>query len=283
MLQEVEFCEADFKHEFAETSSEAVMFPKYREKYIEQTQKYIVKALEAKKMSCTIDLDGKTIEVATNRRTRDPFIFIKGVNFARLVSRGVGVEEAMKVLEDGYFCEVVDIKRLASTEKVFEKRRERLVGPKEMTLKAIEVLTQTHVLVHGKTVSIIGGFRGVEEARQIVVDCMSNIHPMHQIKRLVEKRKLEGDPSKSSEDWDRFLPQARKSSKRSKKKVAGRETGNMPEDAAKRKEDIEMETGEYFVRAEGDSEERARARESARQKRRERKQKEAEKYVVPEE
>ncbi|ADM11335.1 putative RNA-binding protein [Encephalitozoon intestinalis ATCC 50506] len=278
----VKFCEDDFKHEFAEMSSETVMFPKYREKYIEQTQKYIEKALEAKKISCKIDMGERTIDVMTNRSTRDPFIFVKAVNFVKLVSRGVGIEEAMKVLEDEYFCEVVDIKKMASSEKVFEKRRDRLIGPKEMTLKAIQILTKCHVLVHGKTVSIIGSFKGIEEVKKIVVDCMNNIHPMYQIRSLIEKRKLEEDKSKEGEDWSRFLPKIKKSNKKSKKKVVGRPSGNMPLDVPKRKEDIEMETGEYFVDGDFDFEERESSRER-KKKREEKKKRDVEKYVPPDE
>ncbi|AFN82816.1 putative RNA-binding protein [Encephalitozoon romaleae SJ-2008] len=281
MNQDVKFSEKDFKHEFVEMSSEAVMFPKYREKYIEQTQKYIIKALEGKKISCKIDLEKRVIDVETNKSTRDPFIFIKAVNFVKLVSRGVGVEEAMKVLEDEYFCEVIDIKKLASSDKVFEKRRDRLIGPKEMTLKAIQILTKCYVLVHGKTVSIIGSFRGIEEVKKIVIDCMNNIHPMYQIKKLVEKRKLEGDITKEGEDWSRFLPEIKKSNKKSKKKIIGRHSGNMPSDIPKRKEDIEMETGEYFT----DRELSGRKESGGERKKRkeEKKEKEIEKYAVPDE
>ncbi|AFM98096.1 putative RNA-binding protein [Encephalitozoon hellem ATCC 50504] len=278
MEHSVKFSETDFKHEFVEVSSESVMYPKYREKYIEQTQKYIVKALEGKKISCNIDLEKRIIDVATNKSTRDPFIFIKAVNFVKLVSRGVGVEEAMKVLEDEYFCEVIDIKRLASSDKVFEKRRDRLIGPKEMTLKAIQILTKCYVLVHGKTVSIIGSFKGIEEVKKIVIDCMNNIHPMYQIKKLVEKRKLEGDKTKEGEDWSRFLPEIKKSNKKSKKKIVGRPSGGMPSDIPKRKEDIEMETGEYFTDGDFDSGKKENGGEKKK-----RKKEDAEKYVAPEE
>lgn len=283
MESEVRFTDADFKHEFTEVSSETVMFPKYREKYIEQTEKYIKKALEAKRLSCSVDLKSRTIEVATNRSTRDPFIFIKAVDFVKLVGRGVGVEEAMKILEDDYFCEVIDIKTMVQSDKMFEKRRDRLIGPKEATLKAIRILTKCYVLVHGKTVSVIGGFRGVEEVKELVVDCMNNIHPVYQIKKLIEKKKLEGDSSKSAEDWDRFLPKIRKSNRKSKTKVIARPTGGMPADVPKRKEDIEMETGEYFIDAKTNEEQRIKAKKRAREARREKKRKEEEKYIPPDE
>lgn len=280
MDTEVRFTESDFKHEFTEVSSEVIMFPKYREKYIAQTGKYVVRALEAKKLSCAISLESRTIEVATNSMTRDPFIFIKAVNFVKLVGRGVDIEEGMKVLEDDYFCEVIDIKRMVKRESTFERRRDRLIGPKGATLKAIQILTKCYVLVHGKTVSVVGGFRGIEEAKGIVIDCMNNIHPVYQIKRLIEKRKLEDDGSKSGEDWERFLPKIKKSNKKSKK-VLARTTGGMPLDVPKRKEDVEMETGEYFMSMHED--ERGEAKRRAREARMERRKKKEEKYVAPDE
>ncbi|TBU16285.1 putative RNA-binding protein [Ordospora colligata] len=284
MEDEVKFVESDFKHEFTEVSSEDVMFPKYRIKYIEQTEKYIVKALEKKKISCTIDFERNVISVLTNANTRDPFIFIKAVNFVKLVGRGVRVEEAMKVLEDEYFCEVIDIKNLAGSEKVFEKRRDRLIGPKEMTLEAIQKVTGCYVLVHGKTVSVVGSFRGVEEVKDIVISCMDNIHPIYKIKRLIEKRKLEGEDGKKCEDWERYLPQATKkgnSGGSKMKKKIGRMSGGMPDCEPRRKDDIEMETGEYFVGAD-EAKKETRRREERKCKETKRR-KEIEKYIVPDE
>ncbi|KAH9411644.1 RNA-binding protein [Ordospora pajunii] len=285
MEGEVKFVESDFKHEFMEVSCEEVMFPKYRVKYIEQTEKYIVLALEKKKISCAIDFERNVISVLTNASTRDPFIFIKAVNFVKLVGRGVGVEEAMKVLEDECFCEVIDIKSLAGSEKVFEKRRDRLIGPKEMTLEAIRKVTGCYVLVHGKTVSVIGSFRGVEEVKEVVTKCMDNVHPIYQIKRLIEKRKLESDDGKKFEDWERYLPQATKKGKsggsKMKKKV-GRVSGGMPDCEARRKEDAEMETGEYFIGKLDDRKKDVRRREEREGKDKKRR-KEIEKYIVPDE
>lgn len=283
MEEMVRFSETDFKNEFAEMSTEEVMYPQYREKYMIQTEKYIVKALEGKNLSCMVDVSKRTICVSTNRRTRDPFIFIKGVNFVKLVSRGVEVAEAMKILEDEYFCEVVDIKSMVKCKERFERRRERLIGPSGVTLKAIRMLTGCHVLVQGKTVSVIGGYRGVEEVKKTVVECMNNVlHPVYQIKRLIEKRKLEGDATKAGEDWERFLPRIKKSSKRSKKVVA-RRTGELPSDIPARKEDIAMETGEYFMGDGCNEDERKEARRRAREARERKKEVEEMKYVAPEE
>jgi ribosomal RNA assembly protein len=277
-MEKVIFENSDFKHEFAEVSTELVTYPKYRERYIEQTEKYIKKALGQKKISCVIDMGERTIEVSTNRDTRDPLIFLKAADFIRLVCRGVQIEEAARILEDDYFSEIVEIKSMVKNKERFERRRDRLVGPKSQTLKAIEMLTGCYVVVHGKTVSIIGSYRGIEEVKEIVLKCMSNIHPVYEIKRLIEKRKLEKDEAKHGEDWDRFLPKVKKSSKRSKKVIRPRK-GGMPDNISKRKEDIEMETGEHFINAKEGSEVRRRRREERRKKR----TAEEEKYSVPDE
>ncbi|KAK6090802.1 hypothetical protein P3W45_000047 [Vairimorpha bombi] len=240
-MEEIKFDEKDFKHQFSEKSTTLVYFPKYREKYIEQVSKYIIKALENKKISCTVDLLERSIEISTNKKTRDPFIFIKACDFLRLVAKNVEVEIAMKVLEDEFSGEIINIRKMVKSEKVFTKRRDRLIGKNSMVLKALKMISKCHIIITGKNIGVVGSYDGLSTVKQIVVDCMSNNkHPIYEIKKLIVKDKLAEEKDLENEDWKRHIPDykkknVKKKNKKTEKKVEKRHS-----------ESCEDETSESF-------------------------------------
>ena len=80
---------------------------------------------------------------------------------------------------------------------------------------------------------------------------MFNIHPIYNIKELMIKRELAKDDKLKNENWERFLPQFKKMNiKKKKEKTEKREKKEynpFPPEQLPRKEDIAMETGEYFL------------------------------------
>merc|ERR1712176_881003 len=101
------------------------------------------------------------------------------------------------------------------------------------------------------TVSIMGEtYQGLKHARNVVVDCMNNIHPIYHIKRLMIMKELAKDEKLKNEDWERFLPNfAKKNVKRKKpaKKKERKPYTPFPPSQQPRAVDLQLDTGEYFA------------------------------------
>jgi ribosomal RNA assembly protein len=105
----------------------------------------------------------------------DPAAILNARDLIRLLARSVPAPQAVRILEDGVACDIIKIRSLVRNKEKFVKRRQRILGPGGTTLKALELLTSTYILVHGNTVSVMGPFKGLKEVRRVVEDCMANI------------------------------------------------------------------------------------------------------------
>ncbi|KAM3554258.1 hypothetical protein MY1884_006250 [Beauveria asiatica] len=238
---------------FAEESSFMTLFPKYREVYLREAWPLITKALEKNGIACTLDLVEGSMMVKTTRKTFDPAAILNARDLIKLLARSVPAPQAIKILDDGVACDVIKIRNLVGNKDRFVKRRQRILGPDGSTLKALELLTETYILVHGNTVSVMGPYKGLKEVRRVVEDCMANIHPIYYIKELMIKRELAKDPELKNESWDRFLPNfKRKTLSRRRTPHSVTDKTNkvytpFPPAPEKSKVDKQIESGEYFL------------------------------------
>ncbi|RMD40372.1 hypothetical protein DV735_g4751, partial [Chaetothyriales sp. CBS 134920] len=275
---------------FAEESSFACLFPKYRELYLKQSWPLVTKALEKRGIACTLDLVEGRMEVKTTRKTFDPSAILDARDLIKLLARSVPVQQAIKILDDQTACDVIKIRSLVRNKERFVKRRQRILGPNGSTLKALELLTGTYILVQGNTVSVMGGYKGLKEVRRVVEDCMNNIHPIYHVKELMIKRELAKDPNLKNENWERFLPHFKRRTL-SKRRTPFRVTDKskkpytpFPPPQEKSKVDLQIESGEYFLAKQ--AKERAKQQERVekqKKKQQEREQERAQAFVPPKE
>lgn len=266
-LKVPEFKPENNPHGLLEESSFATLFPKYREKYLKEYWPLVQKTLGEHNIKAELDLMEGSMVVKTTRKTWDPYIIIKARDMIKLMARSVPYEQAKRVLDDEIGCDIIKIGNLVSKKEKFVKRRQRLIGPNGATLKSIELLTNCYVLVQGTTVAALGPYKGLQQVRDIVMDTMSNIHPIYNIKALMIKRELMKDPNLRDEDWGRFLPKFKNKniSKRKQPKNirVKKEYTPFPPPMPLSKIDKQLETGEYFLK---EPEKKARQQKERKEK-----------------
>lgn len=278
-----EFKPEDNPSGLVEESSFATLFPQYREKYLKEVWPLVTKDLAKFHVKADLDLVEGSMTVSSTHKTWDPYIILKARDMIKLLARSVPYQQATKILQDGVFSDITKIGGSVRNKERFVKRRQRLIGPDGTTLKALEILTGCYILVQGNTVAMMGPPKGLKQARKVILDTMKNIHPIYNIKELMIKRELSQNPELANEDWSRFLPQFKKRNVQRKKGKRREEKEFTPFPPAQqlRKEDMLMESGEFFLTPKQKQRKEEKERERLAQEKKESRKRQREQSFVP--
>ena len=133
-----------------------------------------------------IEIDSKEGDV-TIRSTDSLKLFVLK-DIVRAVSRGFNPEIAMQLLKQDYIFELLNIMDYVKNKDHLPRIRGRVIGKNGKARETIEELTETKIVVYGKTVGIIGFVDSVAISRRAIEELLEGA--LHKsVYRMLEKHR----------------------------------------------------------------------------------------------
>lgn len=144
------------------------------------------------KLGVRIDLDSKTgnCEVFPNIEHPNyvPLNVYTAQKVINAINRGFNPVKALKLLEDSYELEIMDLLSiLGKSEKRNKRIKSRIIGRNGEMRKTIERDSKSFVSVYGKTVSIIAEYNNLQIARKAIKMIINGL-PLHTVQKFLEKK-----------------------------------------------------------------------------------------------
>lgn len=137
---------------------------------------------------CRLSLqqEDQTVEI----ECEDMLKMMKAMDVVKAFGRGFKADDALYLLDDDYYLEIINITEFVGKDKDRVKTmRGRLIGSEGNTKKTIEKDTNCKTAIYGKTISIIGKWDDVKSARAVVERLLSG-SKHSTVYRMLEEKKL---------------------------------------------------------------------------------------------
>ena len=127
-------------------------------------EKGSVKRRIEKKANVKLEIDSEEGDVIIEG---DSLGVYETMNVVRAIGRGFNPTVAELLFNEKYAFELIDIVEFTGkSEKKRTRMKGRLIGEDGKSRKYIEKITETHIVVYGKTVALIGELESVALAKQ---------------------------------------------------------------------------------------------------------------------
>ncbi|HDJ26756.1 MAG: RNA-processing protein [Thermoplasmata archaeon] len=136
-------------------------------------------------------IDSESGEVTIDDSGADPDKALRALNVVKAIARGFSPERAFRLLQDGVYLEIIDIRDFAGKSRNRRIRlRGRVIGRKGRSRKTIEEMSGAYVSVYGDTVAIIGDPLQIDLASRAVEKLLQGSKHSTAY-RYIERRKRE--------------------------------------------------------------------------------------------
>ncbi len=170
--------------------SEIIRIPKERVAVLIGQKGSFKKSLQ-EKLNVELKIDSK--EGIVEISSEDGLSNYTAKNIIFVIGRGLTPEEALQLLNEKNNAEVINIKDFTGSSKKQQGRvKGRLIGEEGKVRKLLEKLTETKIVIYGKTVTIIGLIKNVELAKRSVLKLISGA-PHGHVYAMIERFKSKNE------------------------------------------------------------------------------------------
>jgi len=148
---------------------EYLKIPAGRIKFLLENKAKVLKQIEsATKTKVEIDKELNEVVISETPES-DMFLVLKAKDFVKAIGRGFEPEVASRLLEEDADLQVMELgEYLGKNKKTIIRIKGRIIGEQGKAKKKIEDLTNTNIVVYGKTIAIIGTAAGITAAIRAV-------------------------------------------------------------------------------------------------------------------
>jgi ribosomal RNA assembly protein len=119
----------------------------------------------------------------------DNFKVFLTLNIIKAIGRGFNPEVALKLLKEDHVLEMISIHDFSGKSKKQEERiKSRVIGTQGKARATLERMTNTHISVYGKTISVIGNVEDVHLAKR-ALDKLLNGTPHGNVYKFIDREK----------------------------------------------------------------------------------------------
>jgi len=97
-----------------------------------------------------------------------PTDFLKAVSIVKAISYGFTIEVALKLLNDKFKLEIVDLRSIIKRKEDLKRVKGRIIGERGKVKKNIEEIARCNIVISNDTVAIIGELEKIFQIREAI-------------------------------------------------------------------------------------------------------------------
>ncbi len=134
---------------------EQILIPLARVKFLKEAEKDVVK-----RTGCKISLESNSVVIEGA-----PYDEYNAKNVVQAIGRGFKLGTALKLLNEDFFFESIDISDIASNKDKAKRIKARIIGTDGKAKLYMESVSGAAIEVYGNTISLIGTIEEIRVAR----------------------------------------------------------------------------------------------------------------------